>query len=184
MQGQIKRLSEAVAFIGLAGLIILSMVIIIDILGRELFGLPIPGFSDITEQLIIVTAAACFPASFADRSHVAVRFLGKLCHWRLREWLDFMGDLLLVAILCVFAWQLFVYAGNVWTSKETTWLIGLPIWPVWWIVTLLFTVSAFVQIYKMSVQLRRVLSSVALDDRDGSKQSEYDSFMNIEEGDK
>ena len=166
MNNQVKRVSEYVAFIGLGGLIVLSMVIIFDILGRELFGLPIPGFSDITEQLIIVTAAACFPASFADRSHVAVRFLGQITHWRMREGLDFIGHALTLAVLCVIAYQLYFYAIDVWVNNETTWLIGLPIWPIWWLVTGLFICSFIVQLVITVLQLKRVFAPVALPDRD------------------
>jgi len=182
MNNKVKNISEYVAFIGLGGLIILSLVIIIDILGRELFSLPIPGFSDITEQLIIITAAACFPASFADRSHVAVRFLGKITHWRIRELLDFIGHALTLAILCIFAYQLFLYACSVWVNKETTWLVGLPIWPVWWVVTILFIVSFIVQIIMTISQLKRVFSSVLLPDRDTPAAEMADNSFNETQG--
>lgn len=176
MNAYVKKISEYVAFIGLGGLILLSMVIIIDILGRELFGLPIPGFSDITGELIIVSAAACFPASFADRSHVAVRFLGQITHWRFREFLDFLGHLLTLIVLCVIAYQLFFYAGDVWTNHETTWLIGLPTWPVWWLVTLLLTISACVESIMTVAQLKRVFSPVVLANRDATEDQDERDF--------
>lgn len=166
MAGFVKKISEYVAFIGLGGLILLSIVILVDIIGRELLGMPIPGFSDITGEFIIITAAACFPASFADRSHVSVRFVGQIVHWRVREALDLLGYLATLAILCIIVVQLFKYSEQVWTNNETTWLIALPIWPVWWTVTVLLTISAIVQAIMTVMQIKRLFSPVKLADLD------------------
>lgn len=166
MEKFVKKISEYVAFIGLSGLIILSVVILVDIIGRELLGMPIPGFSDITGEFIIITAAACFPASFADRSHVSVRFLGQIVHWRVREALDMVGAIATLTILLIILYQLYRYTKHVWSNQETTWLIGLPIWPVWLTVSILLTISVCVQLFMCFFQLRRLFSPVILPDLD------------------
>ncbi|MBU2646524.1 TRAP transporter small permease [bacterium] len=166
MEKYVKKISEYIAFIGLGGLIALSLVILVDIVGRELLGMPIPGFSDITGQLIIIAAAGCFPASFADRSHICVRFVGQITHWRVREALDLLGSVATFIILGIIAFQLRQYASDVWTNNETTWLIGIPIWPVWWLVTGLLTVSFIIQVIMARLQLKRLFSPVKLADLD------------------
>ncbi|SDP79280.1 TRAP transporter small permease [Desulforhopalus singaporensis] len=162
----VKNISEYVAFIGLGGLIILSIVILVDIIGRELLGMPIPGFSDITGEFIIITAAACFPASFADRSHVSVRFVGQIVHWRVREALDLLGNVATLVILLIIVVQLVEYSEQVWVNKETTWLIALPIWPVWWTVTALLAISSIIQALMTYFQVKRLFSPVKLSDLD------------------
>lgn len=166
MAAYVKKIGDYVAFIGLGGLIILSLVILFDIIGREMLGMPIPGFSDITGQLIIISAAACFPASFIERSHVSVRFVGQLIHWRGREMLDLLGAVASLVVLSILDVQLFKYSGQVWSNKETTWLIALPIWPVWWTVTGLMVISTLLQFYMTIVQIGRVFSPVKLTDQD------------------
>ncbi len=169
MEKFIKNISEYVAFIGLGGLIILSLVILFDIIGRELFSTPIPGFSDITGEFIIITAAACFPASFVDRSHVSVRFVGQTVNWRVRELLDWLGAVATFVILSIIVFQLYKYTRHVWTNNETTWLIGLPIWPVWLTVSVLLTIAVIVQLLMTLLQLKRVFSPVELADLDAAE---------------
>ncbi len=169
MEKFIKNISEYVAFIGLGGLIILSLVILLDIVGRELFSTPIPGFSDITGEFIIITAAACFPASFVDRSHVSVRFVGQTLNWRIRELLDLLGAVATFVILSLIVYQLYKYTGHVWTNKETTWLIGLPIWPVWLMVSILLSIAVIVQLLMTFLQLKRFFSPVKLPDIDATE---------------
>lgn len=168
MAAYVKKIGDYVAFIGLGGLIILSLVILFDIVGREILGMPIPGFSDITGELIIISAAACFPSSFLDRSHVSVRFVGQVIHWRGREILDLLGTVASLVILTILDFELFKYAGKVWANNETTWLIALPIWPVWWTVTVLMVISTVVQLYMTGVQIERVFSPIKLADQDSA----------------
>ncbi len=176
MEKFIKNISEYVAFIGLGGLIILSLVILLDIIGRELFSTPIPGFSDITGEFIIITAAACFPASFVDRSHVSVRFVGQAVNWRVRELLDLLGAVATLVILSIIVFQLYKYTGHVWKNKETTWLIGFPIWPVWLTVSVLLSIAVVVQLLMTLLQLKRIVSPVELADIDSAEAEDECSF--------
>lgn len=165
----VRRASRWLAILGLAALLVLSVLMIADIAGRELFGRPISGFSDATDLIIVVAAAACFPASLANRQHIAVRFAG-MAHWRLREALDLLGHLLVLLTFAVIAWQLGLYTLDVFSSGQTTWLLRLPVWPVWAIATVLFIVCVPVQLAQLAEYLRRFLSPLPLkdaaDDRD------------------
>jgi len=181
MADYVKKIGDYVAFVGLGALIILSLVILFDIAGRELLGMHIPGFSDITGQLIIISAAACFPSSFLDRSHVSVRFVGQVIHWRGREMLDLLGTVAALIVLCILDVQLVRYSGQVWTNNETTWLIALPIWPVWWTVTALMMISTAMQIYMTGIQLGRTFSSVALTDQDSIEPENGEPLSNKEQ---
>ncbi|WP_127596144.1 TRAP transporter small permease [Nitratireductor alexandrii] len=140
----IRRLAQFTATIGLAALVVLSIMTMVDIAGRELFGMPVTGFSDISDLIIVIAAAACFPASLATNQHVAVRFAG-MAHWRLGAVLDFLGHVVMLAVFVLIAWQLCVYTIDVYTSGQTTWLIYIPVWPVWVLTTALFILCVPVQ---------------------------------------
>jgi TRAP-type C4-dicarboxylate transport system permease small subunit len=159
----VRRASRWLAILGLAALLVLSVLMIADISGRELFGRPISGFSDATDLIIIVAAAACFPASLANRQHIAVRFAGML-HWRLREGLDLLGHLFMLLVFVVIAWQLGLYTLDVFSSGQTTWLLRVPVWPVWGTATVLLAVCVPVQLAQVVAILRRFLSPQPLDD--------------------
>ncbi|GLQ53799.1 hypothetical protein GCM10010862_10580 [Devosia nitrariae] len=151
------------AILGLAALLVLSILAIADIAGRELFGRPISGFSDATDLIIVVAAAACFPASLANRQHIAVRFAGML-HWRLREGLDLLGHLLMLAVFTVIAWQLAVYTIDVANSGQTTWILRVPVWPVWAAATTLFTICVPVQLAQVIDYIARFVSPTPVED--------------------
>ena len=160
----IERLSQVIAAIGLFGLTVLALVTMIDIAGREIIRKPIPGFSDIADLLVVFAAAACFPISLVDRHHVAVRFLGQL-HWRLREILEFLGHSLLLLVFAVICWQLVIYTLDVFRSGQTTWLMAIPVWPLWVATTLVIAICVPIQALIVAEQGRRALSPVAIPDR-------------------
>lgn len=151
--------------LGLGTLTVLAIVMIADIAGRELFGRPIRGFSDVSDLMIVVAAAACFPASIVNRQHIAVRFLGGL-HWRLREGLDLLGHTVMLLVFCAIAWQVTRYAVDVRGTGETTWLLYLPIWPIWVVVSAIFILCVPMQLLQVTATALRFASKVPLPDID------------------
>jgi TRAP-type C4-dicarboxylate transport system permease small subunit len=160
----IRRSSRAVAILGLAALVLLSIMMMADIIGREFLGLPITGFSDIADLIIIVAAAACFPASLANNQHVAVRFAG-LAHWRVREGLDLLGQVLMLCVLVVVVYQLVRYTADIYATGQTTWLLHLPVGPVWVLVTALFALCVPVQLSQVLYYLPRLFSPSPLEEK-------------------
>jgi TRAP-type C4-dicarboxylate transport system permease small subunit len=159
----IRRSSRSVATLGLAVLVLLSVVMMADIAGRELFSRPISGFSDIADLIVVIAAAACFPASLANNQHVAVRFAG-LSHWRLREALDLLGHTIMLVVLAIISYQLVRYTADVYGTGQTTWLLYIPVWPVWVLVTALFILCLPVQLTQVLYYLRRLSASRPLAD--------------------
>lgn len=161
----IRKLAQFVATLGLAALVVLSIIMMIDIAGRELFHTPLAGFSDVSDLIIVIAAAACFPASLANKQHVAVRFAG-LAHWRLREGLDFLGHLVMLGVFVMIAHQLWVYTADVIATGQTTWLLYIPVWPVWMLTTAIFVLCVPVQLSLVINATRRLFSSTPLADED------------------
>lgn len=156
-----KHIAVLIAAIGLFALTALAIVTMLDIAGRELFGIPIDGFSDIADMIVVFAAASCFPISLIERHHVSVRFLGKL-NWRFRELLDLLGHTLILAVFVLMCWQVAVYALDVYQSGQTTWLIRLPVWPLWFATTLMIAVCVPAQAMIVVEQVRRAFSPVPL----------------------
>ncbi|AUG55372.1 TRAP transporter small permease [Thalassospira marina] len=149
---QTQRMAGYLAGFGLAAMVALACVTIIDILGRELFNVPIDGFSDVGDLIIIAAAAACFPASIANNQHVAVRFAGML-HWRIREGLDALGHLAMLVILALMAWQLGLYTQDLYANGQTTWLLYIPVWPVWLLATFFIVLCVPIKALMFAIKL-------------------------------
>jgi TRAP-type C4-dicarboxylate transport system permease small subunit len=155
------RLAALIAAIGLFALTMLAIVTMLDIAGRELFRIPINGFSDIADLIVVFAAASCFPISLIERHHVSVRFLGKL-GWRVREALDLLGHALMLGVFVLMAWQVAVYALEVYNNGQTTWLIRIPVWPVWFATAFMIAVCVPTQALIVVEQVRRAFSPVPL----------------------
>jgi TRAP-type C4-dicarboxylate transport system permease small subunit len=168
MNNRLTHLSALIAAVGLLALTVLAIVTMLDIAGRELFRTPISGFSDIADMIVVFAAASCFPISLVERHHVTVRFLGNL-NWRLREWLDLLGHTLMLAVFALMCWQVALYAQDVYQSGQTTWLIRIPIWPLWFATTLMITTCVPVQALIVAEQIKRALSPVPLRDLHSSE---------------
>jgi TRAP-type C4-dicarboxylate transport system permease small subunit len=155
------RVAALIAATGLFALTVLAIVTMLDIAGRELFRTPINGFSDISDMIVVFAAASCFPISLIERHHVSVRFLGKL-NWRLREWLDLLGHALTLLVFGLMSWQVAVYALDVYQSGQTTWLIRVPVWPLWFVTTFMIAMCIPAQALIVAEQVRRAFSRVPL----------------------
>lgn len=166
LNDRMARLGTLIAAAGLLALTVLAIVTILDIVGREMFRTPINGFSDIADLIVVFAAASCFPISLIEHHHVSVRFLGKL-NWRLREILDLLGHILTLGVFTLMAWQVSNYAIDVYQSGQTTWLIRLPVWPLWLAISAIITLCVPAQAIIAAEQALRAFSSVPLADRHG-----------------
>ncbi|MGB3813654.1 MAG: TRAP transporter small permease subunit [Shinella sp.] len=159
----IRRFAKFVATLGLAALVLLSIIMMVDIVGRELFHTPLTGFSDVSDLIIVIAAAACFPASLANKQHVAVRFAG-MAHWRLREGLDLLGHVTMLVVFVIIAQQLWIYTIDIHATGQTTWLLYIPVWPVWVLTTAIFVLCVPVQLSLVISAFGRFISTTALAD--------------------
>lgn len=156
----LSKLSRMIALFGLTGIVILAVVSIVDILGRELFSIPVNGFSDILDLCVIFSAAACFPASMLARQHVSVTFVGGALPQPIGKLLDIMGHLVALGVMCLITWQITDHAISLIETGEVTWLLGLPIWPVWILVSAIFWIAAGAQLLVVLVLVSMMIGRV------------------------
>ncbi len=142
----LSKLSRLIALIGLTGIVVLAVVSIVDIIGRELFSVPVGGFSDILDLCVIFSAAACFPASLLARQHVSVTFVGAALPQPVGRVLDAFGHLAAFAVMCLITWQVSDHAVSLAGTGEVTWLLALPVWPVWFAVSAIFWIATAAQL--------------------------------------
>ena len=141
----LSKLSKMVALTGLTGIVVLAVVSIADIIGREIFSVPVKGFSDILDLCVIFSAAACFPASMLARQHVSVTFVGAALPQPVGRILDILGHVIALGVMCLITWQITEHAISLMSTGEVTWLLGLAVWPVWTLVSVIFWIAAMAQ---------------------------------------
>lgn len=139
---QASRLMALVGFLGLVGLALMTAV---DILLRWLANAPIHGVNDVSAVVMVVVIAACLPANLAERQNITITFLGDAAGPRVKAALAAFGSLATLLFVALMAWRFVVYAHEVATSRQTTWVLALPIAPWWWAAAAFIVLSVPVQ---------------------------------------
>jgi TRAP-type C4-dicarboxylate transport system permease small subunit len=150
----IVRLARAIALAG--GLLTLGIAILVtaSVIGRRVWGEPVPGDFEFVQMATAVTLFAFLPLCQSHRGNIAVdTFTG----WLPRSWqrgLDAAWDLTYAAFMAVISFGLFRAALEARGYGTTTMVLGLPIWPAMTISALLCAVVALVALMTMSRLIR------------------------------
>jgi TRAP-type C4-dicarboxylate transport system permease small subunit len=168
LERRARELCKWLALLGLVGLVALAIITIADVMMRWLFSSPIDGVSDVYRLLIAIVVASFFPASFAERGHIAIRFLAPIMSRRGRKALAVLAASVTLAFTVVLGWQFILYSREVYTAGETTWLLGLNVTP-WWSVATAFLLLC------IPIQLIVVLAEAATSENAGAARDAIES---------
>jgi TRAP-type C4-dicarboxylate transport system permease small subunit len=76
---------------------------------------------------------------------IAIRFLGDALGPKVSQVLDTLGSTLMAILMLLIAWKVSERAISDWSAGYKTVNIGLPLAPTWVMVSVLLTLSAWVQ---------------------------------------
>lgn len=138
--------AELLAAIGLVGLLVLGAVTMADVVMRWLFNSPIFGMSDLAELVVPAIVASCLPAAFAARQNITIRFLGRAIGARPGQTVELFGQMVVLLVLGAIVWQVWRYTAGIIRFGQTTWLLGVPLWPTWGLTTALVAACLPIQL--------------------------------------
>lgn len=151
LNAHVVTMGRLIAYVGLGGLIVISIVTLIDVKLRWLFNSPLTGVEDFLKISIPMLVASCFPAGLALKTSITIRYLGQALGHRPEAWLEAFGQLVLLFYVTVLAWQVYRVAGQV--GRQVTDNLELPIWPGWYVTAGLLMVCVLVQALVFIVHL-------------------------------
>lgn len=127
--GWLRGLENAFNLVAAASILLLMMLAVVQIVGRNAFNWPVPGFIDITEQAMAVFAFMGIAYCQRVGGHIRMELLlGKLsgrAMW-ISEMVGIAGIWIVVAALIYGSWFHFERS---WTFGDSTIDIALPTWP-------------------------------------------------------
>jgi len=179
LESEIIRWARMISLIGLAGLLLLAAVTVGEVLLRWLFNHPILGVADISELVIAVTIASCFPLVFAEGRSITVRLVGSALGPRAYALLEAFGSFVSLVIFLLLVWQFWIYTGELASNRETTWHLLLPKAPWYGTVTILMSLCVPV----LAVQFINQIKSFWLIGKRGPQQAEVYPESQKEGGD-
>ena len=168
LEALVTRSSQLIALIGLAGLLILACLIVMEVLLRWLLDFPILGIADVSSLIMGVAIACCMPLVFAERRSISVKMLGNALGPGANCILEAFGSLVAMVIFLLITWQLWIYTDNVAVNGETTWVVSWSIAPWYRVVTILFGLCVPVQALTAFSQINAIFKGVRSGHVEGS----------------
>ncbi len=122
-----------IAVTGFLGLLVASVITLLDVLMRWLFSRPIEGWDDMTALVFAIAIVAAFPAGLLQGHNITIRVLGAGLGAGPTRWLELLGALITFAFISAMAWQFVVLVVEYRANGDTTMTAEIVTWP-WWAV--------------------------------------------------
>lgn len=123
----LERLARGLALAGGVLLVAVVGMTVASVLGRYLFGVPIPGDYELTELACGIAVFAFFPYCHMTRGNVVVDFFTSRLSPPCRRALDGLHGIAFTVMAGLIAWRLSVGATRKLDDGETTLFLQIPI---------------------------------------------------------
>jgi tripartite ATP-independent transporter DctM subunit len=157
LEARCVALARRIAVVAVVGMLLLSLLTIVDISLRFLFNAPIQGLDEATQLIMAVIISASLPIGIATRNHVAIDFFRGAIGERYQPILDAVGGALILGMMAVLAWRFGAYAERLMLRHSVSTIAELPVAPFWWAVTAMIGICAAMQAVVFANQLARAL---------------------------
>lgn len=108
----------------------LTVMSVISVLGRYLFSAPIPGDFELVTMGTAIAVFLFLPYCHLQRGNVVVDLFLAWAPRRVQAFFDGASGLLLAAIAAVLSWRMVYGALDMYRYHEVSYILALPIWPV------------------------------------------------------
>lgn len=127
--GVLGKVENVFNLIAAGSILALMLLAVVQIFGRLLFNIPVPGFIDITEQAMAIFAFMGIAYCQRVGGHIRMEMvLGRLSGRTL--WvLELFGVVLVTIVVALLVWGSWYHFARSWNLGDSTIDIGLPTWP-------------------------------------------------------
>ena len=118
-------------WVGVAALVIIMMVTVLDVFMRYLFNRPIRASLDTVEVMLLVFVFNGMAAAFFGRRHIIIDLLDGVFGARVTHVLIRIADVLSVLCLGLLAWAMLLPAGQAYQYGDSKMELPIPIYVLW-----------------------------------------------------
>lgn len=155
-----KRLTAMARWMALVGgllLVCILVLVVVSVISRKLFALPVPGDVELTSVTAAVATAWFFPWCFAVSGNVKVDFFTNRWSSRAIAMLEAVGALLIAVVAITIAWRTSVAVVAIHEAGEISAILGVPTWISYAGMVPGFALLALLAIDRFAQQAREVL---------------------------
>ena len=126
-------------------LFVIMWLTVVDVFFRDAFNISITGLFEVTEVLMGILVFSGVPIITSKNGHVSVTIMDTLVGRRLRAIQKVIVNLVCVVVLSVFAWQLWVVAGDLAEYNDVTLFARIPLSPICYFMAVMTFISIPIQ---------------------------------------
>jgi TRAP-type C4-dicarboxylate transport system permease small subunit len=153
-----KLVSNWIAWVGAAGVVIMLALTIVDIIGIKIFSTPVPGGIEIVAFLGVVITAFGMAYTQAEHGNIQVEFFVTRLPKRIRAILGVFTSLLGITLFALLAWQSVRYGINLQQSGEVSMTSRIPFYPFVYAIAFCCIPVCFVLIVEMMKNIMKVVN--------------------------
>jgi TRAP-type C4-dicarboxylate transport system permease small subunit len=151
----LDRLERSLTLAAAILVMALMFITVVDVIGRYVFGTPLPGGFEVTEAMLAVLVFASLPVVEAREQHIVIDLLDPLYGERARRIRTLLVYGVSIAILALLTWRLGVKAVTLARDGETSAILELPVAPIGYFMTATAGAAAILLAIKLFFALRR-----------------------------
>lgn len=126
----LERVALAILLIGGLGLIVSTVLGAADVVGTQVFGQPVNGALEITENTMVLIVFGALAYSQIRRSHIRVEIFYARANARTQAGMDIFASLMGMLFFGLMLWQAINEAlFSIQIDESTFGLIRIPLWP-------------------------------------------------------
>lgn len=126
--GALGTFTRGLAYVGGLFLLIATVITLVSVIGRYVFGQPVPGDYELVELTCAVGIFLFFPFTHAVGGNITAEFFTAGLSARRRRFLDIGNDFIFALVALLLTWRLSEGLLGKFDSGETTILIRIPLW--------------------------------------------------------
>jgi len=138
----IKRVEGWVAAAAATALVLLMLVVLIDVIGRNVFNRPLASGTELTEMIMGVLAFLSFPLLAYRQRDITVDLVDMLAGDRLHKVQVALAGSVGAVLFGLLSWQSVTMAVRAAQSGEATPQLHVPLSYTWWCISFLSGVTA------------------------------------------
>jgi TRAP-type C4-dicarboxylate transport system permease small subunit len=124
----LHRLAEWFALAGGVVLVLMTLLVVVSVLGRALFTIPVPGDFEIVGIGTCVAIYLFLPYCYLQGGNVTVDILVGYLPQRAQHAFDMLAALVFAAVAGLFAWRMLFGLADTFHYGDISMIVGLPLW--------------------------------------------------------
>jgi TRAP-type C4-dicarboxylate transport system permease small subunit len=125
---RLEILAEILAIGAGVALVLLAVVNVANIISLIGLGSSLLGVGEIAELIMGIVVFAFFPYTQVKSAHISVELLNFVIGPRWRNFLDVLHNVVFSVVIAVLTWRVMAGGYDAWLHRETSMMLGLPIW--------------------------------------------------------